>query len=715
MAMGSLMPYGVLAPAERGPSSAPPETEDASWFFAAVARRWRLFTAIVVGFTLLVAVVTKLTPKAYTTTVSLLAGNPTSQSNDANNTTLPILNALVLQSGVQSAETFATLAQQEDVAASVARTMNLKVTPRGLLAAVSVTPTSNTAILNLSVSWSDPVMSAKVANAFANAFMWKERDFVRSQAVAAIGFLSTELPHAQSRMQQTATQLARFQASNGFVDANSHTQDVVSKATSIDGKIDALMLDSREAAALLNNASTQLASLPATINNAQQISVNPVLTDLQTKLEQVDLQLSQAQQQYTDRHPLVISLKKQRADLQAQIARQPAQIDSQNTLAPNPVYQSLQQQIVQYRQRIDGDNAQLSLLRRQRTAMVPLLSRLPEQSMRLATLQQQAKLASDVYNALQQKYNDATIAETTAISDISIVQPATADSAVVRPNLKTNVLAALIVGLLLATIAVFALEMLLRPIRENESKVFGLPVVARIPMFTTSNTRMLPWLQSMTLEAFLQLCVSLKLKNKRPLRTLAVTSPSRNDGKSTVAFNLAKAMSNLEPHVLLIDADLRRPTLHDLAMRSNKHGLSDVLQRQRALRDSVQPISGSLDLLAAGGSVDNPVGLIQSSAFEALMRDAAQTYDMVIVDTPALSCVTDGYVVTARTDASVLVISANTTAERETREILTQFAALGIDNLVGVVLNRDRKRVSDYSDYFAQRIRNKALPGSSQS
>lgn len=713
--MGSITPYDSnSAPAVRAPASQS-EYQEVSAFFGALARRWRLFCAIVAGFVLLVGAVSFFTPKSYTTTARVIAGNPTSQRNDSNNTTLPILNALVLQSGVESAETFATLAQQEDVAASVARNMHLNASPRALLGSLTVTPTTNTAILNLTVSWRDPDTSAKIANAFADAFMWKERDFVRSQATAALGFLSTELPRAQSRMQNTANDLARFQAANGFVDANSHTQDVVSKATAIESKIDQLALDSREATALLNNANAQLAGLPPTINNAQQISVNPVLTDLQTKLEQVDLQLSQAESQYTERHPLVVSLKKQRADLVARIAREPAQIDSQNTLSPNPVYQSLQQQIVQYRQRIDGDNAQLTLLHRQRASMAPMLRQLPAQSMQLATLQQQAKLASDVYNALEQKYNDATIAQTTAISDISIVQRANADSAVVKPNMKLNLLAALLVGLLLGSISVFALELLERPVRENNhgGQMLGLPVLARIPMFATSNQRMLPWLQSMTLEAFLQLCVSLKLKNKGPMRTLAVTSPSRSDGKSTIAFNLAKAMSNLEPHILLVDADLRKPSLHDLAGCSNKQGVTSILLSKIGLADAVQPISPTLDLLAAGPSLDNPVGYIQSAAFNELIREASDAYDMVIVDTPALACVTDGYLITAKTDATVLVIAPNTTPERETHEVIARLAALGIDNLVGIVLNRDRKRVNDYSDYFARRIQDRALPGSS--
>jgi capsular exopolysaccharide synthesis family protein len=318
-----------------------------------------------------------------------------------------------------------------------------------------------------------------------------------------------------------------------------------------------------------------------------------------------------------------------------------------------------------------------------------------------------------VYNALQQKYDDAMIAKTTAISDITVVQPATPEGAVKRPRLLLNLMAALIVGSLLGFIAIFILEKIQRPVTETGgSRILGLPVIARIPMLDAANRRMLPWLESMTLEAFLQLCISLKLKNKRPLRTLAITSPSRNDGKSTIAFNLAKAMANLEPRVLLIDADMRRPVLHDLAQCTNKHGLSDVLENAMPLESAVQQLSPTLDLLAAGHSVSNPVGLIQSEGFADLMHRAGAAYNMVIVDTPALSCVSDGFIVGAKADASLLVIASNATDERETREVVTRFAALGIENLVGIVLNRDRKRMNDYGDYFAYRTQT-ALPGTS--
>ena len=712
--MPEIIPFQPHALAPGGASvHSSPELHEFGRFWSALLRHHRIFLGIVLGFVALVGFVTLLTPKEYTTTARLIPGTGQNGQSGAPGTDFPILNALVLQTGDQSAETFAALAQQESIADTVAASQNLPIDGHALLSHVSVKPLVNTQILSLSVRWRTPEGSAQIANAFANAFIDSERDFVRSQATAALGFLSSEMPQAQQNMRSSAADLAAFQASNGFVDASTHTQDVVSHATSIEGEIDTLQVDSREATALLRNIRGQMGSMASTVVNAHQISVNPVLTDLRTKLADVELQLASARQQYTDQHPTVIALTKQRDDLQAQIAGQPATVNNGDTYAPNPVYESLAQQAAQYESRIEGDAAKVSELQRERASLTPILRKLPSQEMQLAALQQRAKLTADVYNALQQKYNDATIAKTTAISDLTLVSPASAASAIKSPSLTINLAVALGIGLLLASIIVFVMDYLQRTVRDasDVQMLMGLPVIASIPQFTSSNSRALPWLKSMTVESFLHLCISLRLSKKRALRTLAITSPSKGDGKSTVAFNLAKSMASIHPRILLVDADLRNPTLHQYAGCGNDAGLLQVLRGESTLHDVVQEVVPQLDLLSTGGREINPLAILQSTAFDDIVRDAQGRYTMIIVDTPALSCVPDGFAICAKTDGTAIVIAANTTNERLAQQVVQEMRSLSIENVVGVILNKDRQKLRDYSDYFATSFGSTALPG----
>ncbi len=679
------------------------DKRDLERLYSALVKRWRVFAAVAGGFVALVAIVTILTPKSYTTTVRMLAGrSDTNVATSDNSTTLPVLNALVLQSGVQSAETFAALAQQRDIASTVIKQLNLTITPKELLGRVSVRPIANTALLNLNVSGKTPDESAQVANAFSSAFVDEERDFVRSEAVSAIGYLSKELPSARDRMRTTAAQLAQFQSAHGYMDATSHEQDVVSRVGTIDQRIDQLTVDASEAKALLASASGQMGALSVTVDSAQQVQRNPVSSDLRSKLADVETQLATAQQKYTPAHPTVISLQQQRAAIIAQIAAQPSAVVSETTVAPNPLYQSLQQQAATYRARIQGDQAQVRSLRTQRRAYRADVKSLPQQAVQFAAVQEDAKRAANVYNALEQKYSDALVAGSTAISDIIIVQPASADAAIKRPSLSMNLAIALAVGLLLGLAVVYVLDVIeRRAAGANVAGLLGLPVVARIPEFEVKNPRMLPSVQAMTVEAFLHLCVTLHHTNRRRLRSLAVLSARRGEGKSTVALNLAKSLSTLNPGVLLIDADLRQPTLHEKAACPNTAGLSNVLDGSMSMHEAVQHLAPGLDILTSGPDSLAPVRLLNSQ-FEALLGKARVAYETVIVDTPALSAVSDGLMVAAHTDGSLLVVAANGTDESDARKAVDQLKLFGIDNVLGVVVNKDVVTISDYDDYFVR-------------
>ncbi len=676
---------------------------DIERFLRAFLKRWRVFAAVAGGFVALVAIATLLAPKSYTTTVRLLAGRSDNTAAPSDNgTALPVLNALVLQSGVQSAETLAALAQQRGIAASVVQQLNLQATPQQILSRVRVVPVVNTALLNLSVSWNSADKSAQVANAFANAFVDQEREFVRSEAVAAIGFLSKELPEAQARMRQTSALLAGFQSTHGYMDATTHAQDTVTRVASVDQQIDQLKVDASEATALLDSVNGQLSALSSTVDSAKDVAQNPVSTDLRTKLADVETQLAQAEQRFTPAHPTVIALRQQRSALLAQIAAQPASVVSQTTVAPNPVYQTLQQQAATYRARIQGDRGQIAALTAERKNYHKAMTAIPAQAVQFATIQEEAKRASNVYTALAQKYNDALVAKTTAISDIVIVQPASADAAVKRPSLRTNLGIAVVVGVLLGLAVIYILDLMERRSSGRDfATLLGLPIVARIPTLDAKNARMLPWVQSMTIEAFLHLCVTLRLTNKRPVKALAVLSARRNEGKSTVAYNLAKSFATLQPGVLLIDGDMRQPTLHEKASCANAIGLGDVLDGTASIEQAVQHIAPGLDVLTSRTDTSNPVLLLENG-FKSIMAQADKKYGMVIVDTPALSAVSDGLMIASNVDGSLFVVSANDTEETDATRAVQQLQILGIDNVLGIVVNKDVVAVNDYDDYFAR-------------
>jgi capsular exopolysaccharide synthesis family protein len=210
----------------------------------------------------------------------------------------------------------------------------------------------------------------------------------------------------------------------------------------------------------------------------------------------------------------------------------------------------------------------------------------------------------------------------------------------------------------------------------------------------------LPWVRTLTVESFLQLVTSNKYASDSKLETLVVTSPSQGDGKSTISLNVALAMAELEPRVLLIDGDLRRASIHSKLHMKNERGLSDALVGRARLPEIIQKTKyPGLDILTSGTPTPNPIKLLESPRMDDLLREAVEHYRCVIIDTAALSVNLDAAVVSRKVDGTVVVLSSGQTDLREAKTALRRLNQVGVKNILGFVLNRVVPRRSDYGAY----------------
>jgi succinoglycan biosynthesis transport protein ExoP len=684
-------------------SDALPEGFEWGSLLRILSRRRRAFFAIFAAFVAVVALLTIATPKQYTTAVQMIAGNPSSASGDlSQQTNLPILNALRLQTGVQSAETYAALLMENEVAQTVIDRLKLKTTPGTLLSGVTVKPITDTSILRVSVVWKTPEGSAAIANALAEAFVDRERRLVSSSADSALRFTSQQLPSAAARMRVADAALARFETEHHIADLNSETQSLIGSMATLSSRISAVEVDQRQNQAQLETDSGQLSTMQPTSNNGGSTSPNPIYANLESQLSAVDVQLQTAREQYTDEHPIVVNLRTQEQKLRAQLARTPQIIVASTMTQANPVYTTLKQQAANARTAISGDSAQISELRGQLARLQPELRRLPERANRLAELRTAATSAEDVYNTLNKKANDALISKSTALSDVTVLSPASAADAVKKPSLFMNLVVGIVVGAVLAFAGVFLLDIFDNSIKdERDIESLSLPVLASIPRLDAKGKFALPWVRSLTIEAFLQLVTALRYSTDRPITTLAFASPLQGDGKSTIAMNTAIALAEVSPRILIIDADLRRPSLHTKFEIANDFGLSDVLVGNATL-DSVTRATrhAGLDLVTSGTRTPNPYKLLQSDRFDTFIEQALKVYRMVIIDGPALNPVIDGAVLCKKASATVLVVSAGATDLRSTKRALQRLQSVGVRDILGIVVNRTSPRRQDYNEYY---------------
>ncbi|MBN3553996.1 CpsD/CapB family tyrosine-protein kinase [Fictibacillus nanhaiensis] len=186
----------------------------------------------------------------------------------------------------------------------------------------------------------------------------------------------------------------------------------------------------------------------------------------------------------------------------------------------------------------------------------------------------------------------------------------------------------------------------------------------------------------------------------KEFKTLMVTSAGPGEGKSTTAANLAVVLAQQGKRVLLIDGDLRKPTVHYTFKVSNIYGVTNVLARQKSLHETaVMTKVPDLDVLPSGPVPPNPSELLASKSMNQLIEEASALYDYVLFDTPPVLAVTDGQVLSNKVDGVLLVISSGKTEIEgavKAKEMLEHAQA----RLLGTVLNGKEFKKDNYYYYY---------------
>jgi capsular exopolysaccharide synthesis family protein len=393
-------------------------------------------------------------------------------------------------------------------------------------------------------------------------------------------------------------------------------------------------------------------------------------------------------------------LEQQEGQLQKELSAQPPTYVQGNTIVPNPVSQSLEQQAAALRTQVASDAQQITALQNQQQQNQSRVGQLPSTTQRLANLERDAQLANGVYATLRQHYDDSLVTKTLALSNVAVSEPANPAFAQEKPSWPLVLGIGLVLGLLLGISGVFVIDFFDNTLKDENDVMRALPapLLTNIPNLEASDRRSqarLPQLRALTIEAYLQLVTAIRFSSDKPLRTIAITSPAQGDGKTTVALSTAIAMAEMGPRVLLIDADMRRPALHERLGVANDRGLTNVVIGDATPHDVIVATRyPNLDMMPAGAQAPNPVKLIQSARFDEIVAGLLDTYQTIIFDTSALMPVIDAAALSAKTDGVVLVVSAGHTDSNVAQRAVQRLQFATTANLLGIVMNRassDRK------------------------
>ncbi|MBF4462875.1 MULTISPECIES: polysaccharide biosynthesis tyrosine autokinase [unclassified Rathayibacter] len=286
---------------------------------------------------------------------------------------------------------------------------------------------------------------------------------------------------------------------------------------------------------------------------------------------------------------------------------------------------------------------------------------------------------------------------------LAVVQAAALPSAPAFPNLRLVLAVGALMGLVLGLIYAFVRNTLDRRIRTAEmvERLFDLPVVGTLPIDKrlSDTNRIVPEADTTDYvksdgkhalaESLRELRTNLQFMNvDSPPRIIVVTSPLPSDGKSTVTANLAVTLAASGQRTVVVDGDLRKPTVAKSFGLVPGVGLTDLLIGKAELQDVLQPWgpSGNLWILGAGSIPPNPSELLGSNGMDILLHEIAREA-IVIVDAPPLLPVTDGAILTARTDGALVVISAGKTTTDELGKAIQNLERVS-GHTLGVILNR---------------------------
>lgn len=187
----------------------------------------------------------------------------------------------------------------------------------------------------------------------------------------------------------------------------------------------------------------------------------------------------------------------------------------------------------------------------------------------------------------------------------------------------------------------------------------------------------------------------------KEIKRILVTSAEPGEGKSITSGNLALAFAHDEKKVILIDCDLRKPSLHKKFRISNNKGLSDAIINKDKLNDCIQKRTEYLDILTSGKIPPNPSEMLGSEAMSSLLDELSNIYDVIVLDTPPVLAVTDAQILSTKVDGTILVVRAEKTKKD------TVIAAKGVldkvnADILGTVLNGGDKNKGNYYYYYGQ-------------
>lgn len=547
----------------------------------------------------------------------------------------------------------------------------------------------------VSISFESPEkeLAAKVANAFATNYIAYNLERKYNSSSYAREFLSKQLGLARTRLEEAeraVTDYARLaglirtsdptaEGGNSSAPTSVTTASLVQQNQAVNAATTARIAAEQRWRAIANQS-------PMNISDVQS---NQAVQQLLTARAQKQAELQQELAVHQSGHPSVIALQAQVNEIDRQV----------NTIASG-IKRSI-------RTAYDVARSQEQALLGQVSELTGETLAEQDRGVQFGILQREADTNRTLYDGLLQRFKEVSAQSGITDNNVSTVDQAVPPSSPSSPNLKLNLLLAALAGLGIAAVLVFLREQLDDTVRapEDVERKLGLHLLGVIPIVESENVmELLDQPKSRLAEAYNALRTSVLHSSTSGIpRTILVTSTQASEGKSTTSFALAKALASVGRNVLLIDADLRKPSLHKLfGEEAAAQGFSSFLARQSELDEVLKSRvegPGQLSHMLAGPIPPNPTDLLGSGRLAEMFATLETRYDSIVIDGPPVLGLADSPIVAAEAEATIFVIEANRSHRGASKLALRRLRTANVRILGAVMTKFEPQRSSDYGYY----------------
>jgi capsular exopolysaccharide synthesis family protein len=554
-----------------------------------------------------------------------------------------------------------------------------------------------------------PEKAMWTVNGIAYALVYKNQEEGRKEAVATRKFIEEQLygdtkkgeKGLYQRLLGAEEKLREFKEKEGIFSLEEDTKNKVERLANLQSDLEQTEASVNTYRASVDYLKEQLKKEGETRLAGWTLGESPTLTALRQQLVELEVKLLGLQQKYADNHPEVIATKKQIEEINGRIEKEAQKTTLQENVQPNPLRDSLLMAQVD----LLKEEAKREALRRLLSELESELSHLPEKEMQFVNLQRDVQVAETLYTTLQQRLQEARIAEATTFGNVTAEEMSTLPKDPIYPRKGLNYALGFILALALAVLSAALAEYFDDAIKspadlERRCRITPLAI---IPRFEDNASRLvtLDSHRSHASEAFRTLRSSLKFAGLgKPLKTILITSPEPSEGKSTVCANLAVAFAQAGQKTLVIDSDLRRPRIHELFGLDRDIGLTTLLVGEASMEEVIRETAvDNLYAITCGPIPPNPAELLESVRMREVLEELKQKFDIIIVDSPLVMGMADAVILSSICDGTLIVARYNSTSRsalNQAKKLMENVKA----NILGAILNEMDVRRARYGGYY---------------